>query len=100
MVKSGGAGVVVGLPPREAEVGIKVWEMVVSGKQLLGCYYGNSRPQVDFLKMVDLYLAGMLDIESIIGEEVPLEAAAAGVRDLEKAVGKRKIVRFGSKAGQ
>ncbi|SJN09364.1 Alcohol dehydrogenase [Leucobacter sp. 7(1)] len=95
MVRSGGAGVVVGLPPREEEIGIKVWEMVVTGKRLLGCYYGSSRPQVDFPKMIDLYLAGMLDIESLIGEEVPLEQAAAGVKGLERAIGKRKIVRFG-----
>lgn len=94
MVKAGGKAVVVGLPPRDEEIGLHIWEMVVGGKQLLGCYYGSSRPQVDFKKMVDLYLAGTLDIDQIIGEEIELQDAADAVRGLDKAVGQRKIVRF------
>jgi S-(hydroxymethyl)glutathione dehydrogenase/alcohol dehydrogenase len=94
MVKPGGKAVVVGLPPRSEDIPLNIWEMVVSGKQLLGCYYGSARPQVDFRKMVDLYLSGQLEIDKIIGDEIQLEEAAQAVHDLEKAVGQRKIVRF------
>lgn len=93
-VKSGGAIVLVGMPSRDAEAVIKPWRLIVTGQRILGCNYGSSRPQVDFAKIANLYLAGQIPLDSMVGELIPQERAVEAIRALTSPTGKRKVVDF------
>lgn len=93
-LKSGGALVLVGMPARDAEAAIKPWELIVRGQRILGCNYGSSRPQVDFVKIARLYLSGQLPLDLMVGERIPQERAVEAVLSLTSPTGKRKIVDF------
>ncbi|MBO1900381.1 alcohol dehydrogenase catalytic domain-containing protein [Leucobacter weissii] len=93
-VKSGGAIVLVGMPARDAEAVIKPWQLIVTGQRILGCNYGSSRPQVDFVKIARLYLAGQLPLDQMVGETIPQSRAVEAVRALVQPVGKRRVVDF------
>ncbi len=93
-LKLGGAVVLVGMPARDAEAVIKPWHLIVCGQRLLGCNYGSSRPQVDFVKIANLYLAGQLPLDQMVGELIPQERAVEAVYALASPTGKRKVVDF------
>lgn len=95
-LKSGGALVLVGMPARDAESVIKPWQLIVRGPRILGCNYGSSRPQVDFVKIARLYLSDQLPLDLMVGECIPQERAVEAVRSLTAPAGKRKIVEFAS----
>lgn len=91
-LKQGGAAVYVGMPPRDAEATIRPWEIIVTGQRILGCNYGSTRPAVDFPKIAELYLAGLLPLDEMVGERIGLDAAAEAIEDLKSSIGRRKIV--------
>lgn len=93
-LKAGGAVVLVGMPARDAEASIKPWRIIVTGQRLLGCNYGSSRPQVDFVKIAELYRSGQLPLDDMVGERIPQSQAIEAVRALSVPSGKRKIVDF------
>jgi S-(hydroxymethyl)glutathione dehydrogenase / alcohol dehydrogenase len=49
---------------------------------IVGCNYGSVRPQVDFPKLVDLYMAGKLAIDELITGHRPLAEANEAFEDL------------------
>ena len=94
LIANGGAAVLVGMPAREAEVPFLTWYLVASNKRILGCNYGSSNPQVDFPKIVDLYLAGKLPLDLMIGESIPLSQYPEAILTLGGATGRRMIVDY------
>jgi S-(hydroxymethyl)glutathione dehydrogenase/alcohol dehydrogenase len=91
-LKPGGAAVLVGMPARDVEVGFKTWHLVVTGKRILGCNYGSSRPQVDFPKIAQLYLGGQLPLDRLIGATIPVAEAGRAIEDLRTSTGRRLVV--------
>lgn len=93
-LKPGGAVVLVGMPARDAEATITPWRLIVFGQRLLGCNYGSSRPQVDFVRIANLYLAGQLPLDLMVGERISQDRAVEAIHALSNPAGKRKIVEF------
>ncbi|GHD81783.1 alcohol dehydrogenase [Salinibacterium amurskyense] len=91
-LKPGGAAVLVGMPARDVEVGFKTWHLVATGKRILGCNYGSSRPQVDFPRIARLYLGGQLPLDKLIGDTIPVADAARAIDDLRASTGRRMVV--------
>ena len=69
----GGTCVVVGAPPTGQTVAIDPVNLYRDEKRLTGSRYGSSRPLDDFPRLVDLYLAGKLELDRLITERYPLE---------------------------
>ena len=69
----GGKTVVVGMAPEDDEVAVNALSLPRSEKALMGSWYGSARPWVDFPRLVNLYINGRLEIDSMISRTYKLE---------------------------
>ena len=70
-VRRGGTAVIVGMAPTGSEISIPG---TIAGEEKIvkGCFYGSSRPAVDFPRLVDFYLRGVLQLDRMITRTYPL----------------------------
>ncbi len=61
-------------------------------KKLVGCYLGSSNPVRDFPRILDLWRAGRIDLESMVTARRPLDEINAAVADLRAGVGVRTVL--------
>lgn len=92
MIRSGGAAIVVGMPPMGTKVRIDAFDLADQGKRLIGCNYGSSVAAIDIPRLADLYLAGRLPLDQLVGETRPLAEAERAFEDLRAGVGLRTIL--------
>jgi S-(hydroxymethyl)glutathione dehydrogenase/alcohol dehydrogenase len=78
----GGAAVIVGLPPTGMTARFDPLALAEANQRILGSNYGSVDPQRDIPELVDLYMEGELDLESLISGRRPLEEAALALDDL------------------
>jgi S-(hydroxymethyl)glutathione dehydrogenase/alcohol dehydrogenase len=78
----GGAAVIVGLPPTGTTARFDPLALAEANQRILGSNYGSVDPQRDIPRLVDRYMAGELDLDSLISGRRPLEEAAAALDDL------------------
>lgn len=69
----GGTCVLIGLPATDATVTFTALFLQSNEKVLRGSRYGSARMREDFLRMVDLYLAGKLKIDELINRRFTLD---------------------------
>jgi len=64
-VRRGGTAVIVGMAPTGAEISIPA---TIPGeeKTVKGCFYGSTRPVVDFPRLVDFYMNGRLKLDQMV----------------------------------
>ncbi len=77
-LRRGGTAVSVGLAPVGATAPIDVVDMIRSQKTLAGSYYGSASPHETFRKLVDYYLKGKIDLDSMITRTYSLEQVNEG----------------------
>src|ERR1700674_295216 len=70
-VRRGGTAVIVGMAPTGSEISIP---STIAGEEKIvkGCFYGSTRPTVDFPRLVDFYLRGVLQLDRMITRTYPL----------------------------
>ena len=77
-LRRGGTAISVGLAPVGATAPIDVVDMIRSQKTLVGSYYGSASPHETFKKLVDYYLKGAIDLDSMITRTYSLEQVNEG----------------------
>lgn len=92
MIRSGGAAVVVGMPPIGAEVRIDAFDLADQGKRLLGCNYGSSVAAIDIPRLAGLFLEGRLPLDELVGTSRPLAEAELAFEELKAGIGLRGIL--------
>ncbi len=92
--KKGGTAIVVGLTAVGEETGIDALQLVRQEKTLKGTYYGSAIPAVDMHKMVDLTLAGKIDVGGLITRRYPLEEINDAYEELARGTVGRGIIAF------
>ena len=75
-LKRGGTATILGMMPLDHKVGLTAVDLL-SGKKLQGALMGANRFPVDIPRLVDFYLRGLLDLDTIIATRVPL----SGIND-------------------
>jgi S-(hydroxymethyl)glutathione dehydrogenase/alcohol dehydrogenase len=72
VVRRGGTAVIVGMAPTGSEI---VIPGTIPGeeKTVKGCFYGSTRPAVDFPRLVDFYLNGKLKLDQMISRTYKLD---------------------------
>jgi S-(hydroxymethyl)glutathione dehydrogenase/alcohol dehydrogenase len=70
--RAGGTTVVVGMAPTGAEIPIPA-TIAGSAKAVKGCFYGSTRPSIDFPRLVDFSIRGQLQLDRIISKHYRLE---------------------------
>ena len=63
--RRGGTTVVVGMAPTGTQIPIPA-TIAGESKTVKGCFYGSTRPAVDFPRLVDFYLQGRLQLDQIL----------------------------------
>jgi Zn-dependent alcohol dehydrogenase len=81
-----------GPPPAGTNVELPVTELVQGQKRVIGCLYGSASPFVDLSRVVQLYLAGRLALEHLLGAEYALKDVSAAYAALNEGAVGRSIV--------
>ena len=78
----GGLCIVAGNPPVGQTMRIDPFSLI-EGKRVIGTWGGESRPDTDIPRYVEMFLNGRLALEKLRTEEYPLEEINQALDDLE-----------------
>ena len=92
-LKRGGTATILGMMPLQHSVGLSAMELL-SGKKLQGAIMGGNRFPVDIPRLVDFYMRGLLDLDSIISETIPLEQINEGFDKMKRGDAARSVIVF------
>jgi len=92
-LRRGGTAIILGMMPLDCKVGLGALDLL-SGKKLQGAFMGENRFPVDLPRLVDFYLRGLLDLDTIIAERIPLEAINDGFDRMRAGHSARSVVVF------
>jgi S-(hydroxymethyl)glutathione dehydrogenase/alcohol dehydrogenase len=92
--RPGGVTTVVGMAPEDDEVSINALSLPRTEKVIMGSWYGSARPWVDLPKMVDLYLSGKIQVDSLISRTYPLDEINTAYDALSKGEVARSILLY------
>jgi len=92
-LRRGGTATILGMMPLGHKVGLGALDLL-GGKTLQGALMGGNRFPVDIPRLVDFYLRGLLDLDTIIAKRVPLDAINDAFDDLRQGDGVRTVVVF------
>jgi S-(hydroxymethyl)glutathione dehydrogenase/alcohol dehydrogenase len=90
-VRRGGTAVVVGMAPTGAEIPIP-GTIPGEEKTVKGCFYGSTRPSIDFPRLVDFYLQGRLPLDQIISRRYRLDEINEGFQALARGDNARGVI--------
>ena len=93
-LRRGGTAVLVGLAPVGEAAPIDMVGMVRDQKTLVGSYYGSASPHETFDKLIDFYLKGSVDVESLVTRTYALEQINEGFDALDRGEDGRGIIKF------
>jgi len=91
MVRPGGQVIVVGLVPRGVDVSVPGIEFL-DDKSLRGTYYGSGDAQRDLPHLVELALAGSLDLANAVTHRTTLDGVEEAFGRLRRGEGSRTVV--------
>jgi S-(hydroxymethyl)glutathione dehydrogenase/alcohol dehydrogenase len=93
VLRRGGTATILGMMPLTEKVGLSAMDLL-SGKKLQGAIMGGNRFPVDIPRLVDFYLRGLLDLDSIIAETIPLSGINDGFEKMKKGDSARSVIVF------
>jgi len=93
LLRRGGTATILGMMPLDCKVGLGAMDLL-SGKKLQGAIMGMNHFPVDLPRLVDFYLRGLLDLDTIIAERIPLEEINAGFDKMREGHSARSVVVF------
>jgi S-(hydroxymethyl)glutathione dehydrogenase / alcohol dehydrogenase len=92
-LRRGGTATILGMLPLSERVSLGAMDLL-SGKKLQGAIMGMNRFPVDLPRLVDFYLRGLLDLDTIIAERIPLEAINEGFDKMKAGHSARSVIVF------
>jgi len=93
-IRPGGTAVIVGMAALNVRAPITPYNMALQEKTIKGTMYGSVRPNVDFPKLVDLYLDGRLKIDELVSRTYSLDQINEGFTALRTGQVARGVVVF------
>ncbi len=92
-LRRGGTATILGMMPLTEKVGLSAMDLL-GGKKLQGALMGGNRFPVDIPRLVDFYLRGLLDLDSIVAETIPLERINDGFERMKRGDSARSVIVF------
>jgi len=92
-LRRGGTATILGMMPLGEKVGLSAMDLL-SGKKLQGAIMGMNHFPVDLPRLVAFYQRGLLDLDSIIAERIPLSAINEGFEKMKKGDVARSVIVF------
>jgi S-(hydroxymethyl)glutathione dehydrogenase/alcohol dehydrogenase len=93
-IRPGGTAVIVGMAAMSVRAPITPYAMALMEKTLTGTMYGSVRPNLDFPRLVDLYLDGRLKLDQLISRTYTLDQINEGFEALRTGQVARGVVVF------
>jgi S-(hydroxymethyl)glutathione dehydrogenase/alcohol dehydrogenase len=93
-IRRGGTAVVVGQVADGVKISIDPFVMSDQEKNLIGSNYGSSRQSIDFPKIVDLYMEGLVDLDSMITDRIKLEDVNDAFAEMRQGKGIRSVIEY------
>lgn len=94
VLRRGGTATILGMMPLTEKIGLSALDLLGS-KKLQGALMGDNRFPVDIPRLVEFYLQGRLDLDTIIAERMPLEKINHAFDELRKGDAARSVITFG-----
>jgi S-(hydroxymethyl)glutathione dehydrogenase / alcohol dehydrogenase len=94
-LRRGGTATILGMMPLGEKVGLSAMDLL-SGKKLQGAIMGMNHFPVDLPRLVEFYLRGLLDLDSIIAERIPLSGVNDGFEKMKSGASARSVIVFDS----
>jgi S-(hydroxymethyl)glutathione dehydrogenase/alcohol dehydrogenase len=91
---SNGTMIIVGAPPSGAILEIDPRFILAGEKSIKGSVYGSSNPHVEFPRLVELYLGGKLDLDSLLTGHYGLDEADKAFDVLAQGAPGRGLITF------
>ena len=92
-LRPGGTLIAIGLGDTQACVAVPINDLVQRQKKIVGSLYGSSNPRIDLPRIFELYLAGRLPLDELIGPRRSLAEVNDAYRELRNgAVGRGILV--------
>ena len=93
LLRRGGTATIVGMMPISEKLPMRATDLLAE-KKLQGSLMGSNRFPVDIPRLVDFYLAGRLDLDSLIAERIPLDRINEALAKLRTGEAARSVVVF------
>jgi Zn-dependent alcohol dehydrogenase len=87
-----GAAVLIGIPREDAVLPLPALSIPRMERRVLGSLYGSSRPERDFVLILDLYRRGILPLDRLISHRLPLEEVERGFELLRSGEALRVVL--------
>jgi S-(hydroxymethyl)glutathione dehydrogenase/alcohol dehydrogenase len=94
LTRRGGDVIIVGAGARGDEVGFNAFELLFDGKNIKASLYGGSDLRRDVPRLVDLWRADRLDLESLITRRIRFDELNDAIAALERGDAIRQVVIF------
>jgi len=93
LLRRGGTATIVGMMPLGDRLSMGAMDLLAE-KKLQGCLMGSNRFPLDIPRLVDFYLAGRLDLDSLVAERIGLAEINAAVDKLRTGEAARSVIVF------
>ncbi|MDZ7823412.1 MAG: S-(hydroxymethyl)glutathione dehydrogenase/class III alcohol dehydrogenase [Ahrensia sp.] len=91
--KGWGESIIIGVAPAGAEISTRPFQLV-TGRSWRGSAFGGARGRTDVPKIVDMYMEGRIDIDSLITHTMPLEDINKGFDLMHAGTSIRSVVLY------
>jgi S-(hydroxymethyl)glutathione dehydrogenase / alcohol dehydrogenase len=92
-LRRGGTATILGMMPLSERVSLGAFDLLQS-KKLQGAIMGGNRFPVDIPRLVDFYMRGLLDLDTIVSERIALSAINEGFEQMKKGDAARSVIVF------
>ncbi len=92
----GGTAVVVGQTPENATITVDPFVMSDRERRLIGSNYGSSRASIDFPRILDLYMAGRIDLDAMVSNTIRLDGINEAFDAMHRGETVRTVITYDS----
>jgi S-(hydroxymethyl)glutathione dehydrogenase/alcohol dehydrogenase len=91
---AGGVMVILGVPPTGTMLNIDPVFILGKERRIIGSKYGSSNPHIEFPRLIELYLNGYLDLDSLFTRKYSLSESDLAFEDLASGSPGRGVIYF------
>ncbi len=92
LTRRGGMTITSGLPHPKTTFALPISQLVGEEREIRGSYLGSGVPAVDIPRYIDLYRAGKLPVDKLLGEAFALDQVNEGFDHLASGAGLRDCI--------
>ena len=93
ILRRGGMATILGMMPLDCKVGLGAMDLL-GGKKLQGAIMGMNHFPVDLPRLVEFYMRGLLDLDTLIAERITLDQINKGFDKMRAGHSARSVIIF------